>query len=361
LAQVVAARHRPGLFAAFASRVFVAHLHIASVMTAFKLPALPTRRMSWTWKRSSTGSKDAKAGVAPHAIPKGREGAVCPFAGVRASGGSEQSQRDRGAALAAMETDPDILAERLAESNLQEDAVEPAAAADFEPVELNIIGRTHHTCEETRALVQSIGFDALFRFTSRFYELCFVDQHVDKFIAHHDDPHARRFATFIMEKFGDGTPWTQERRTRPQKVMYIEGEKVRVAYDRSSAHVAAWFSPKREPEKVGLHFKLDDARVWMRLHFLAARETGMFEEHPAFMDYYIRFIAHFIRIYSGEAPQFTRESARWSADPANVQKYMKSGNLMRDVVGQSRAVARKQLPAEEREDNSWPYGPRNGS
>merc|ERR1712194_511307 len=54
---------------------------------------------------------------------------------------------------------------------------------------------------------------------------------------------------------GDGTPWTQERRTRPQKVMYIEGEKVRVAYDRSSAHVAAWFSPKREPEKVGLHFK----------------------------------------------------------------------------------------------------------
>jgi hypothetical protein len=33
---------------------------------------------------------------------------------------------------------------------------------------------------------------------------------------------------------------------------------------RSSAHFAAWHSPKREPEKFGLHFKLDDCRVWMR-------------------------------------------------------------------------------------------------
>ena len=33
---------------------------------------------------------------------------------------------------------------------------------------------------------------------------------------------------------------------------------------RSSAHFAAWHSPKREREKFGQHFKLDDCRVWMR-------------------------------------------------------------------------------------------------
>ena len=37
-----------------------------------------------------------------------------------------------------------------------------------------------------------------------------------------------------------------------------------VHVDRSSAHFAAWHSPKREPEKFGQHFKLDDCRVWMR-------------------------------------------------------------------------------------------------
>jgi len=329
-------------------------------MSAFKLPALLRRAMDCYRTRSSEGGTDSKAGVAPHAIPKGREGAICPIAGVRAADGSGHGQRDWEAALAVLETDPDIVAERLAESNIQDDAVEPVAI-EYESVELNVIGRTHHTCEETRSLVQAVGFDGLFRFTCRFYDLCFVDQHVDKFIANHDEPHARRFATWILEKFGDGRLWTQERRTRPTRVMYIDGEKVRVAHDRSSAHAAAWYSPKREPEKRGLHFKLDDARVWMRLHFRAARDTGMFEEHPAFMDYYIRFIAHFIRIYSSEAPQFTRDSARWSADPANVEKYVKAGNLMRDVIGQSRARAWKQLPAEEQEDNSWPYGPQDDS
>jgi hypothetical protein len=296
----------------------------------------------------TSATSTLKVAVAPHTIRKGREGAVCPIAGVRAAGGANQDKRDRNAALAAMEADPDIMAERLAE--YIEDN-------DYESVELNVVGRSHHVCEETRALIQSVGFDDVFRFTSRFYELCFVDQHVDKFIAHHDDPHARRFATWILEKFGDGTPWTRERRTRPTRVMRIGGEVGRVAFDRSSAHFAAWNSPKREPEKVGLHFKLDDARVWMRLHFLAARETRMFEEHPVFMDYYVRFIAHFIRIYSSGAPPFVRESVRWSADPANVEQYMEAGNLMRDVIGQSLEVAWKQLPEEERADASWPYGP----
>merc|ERR1711920_1216635 len=83
-----------------------------------------------------------------------------------------------------------------------------------------------------------------------------------------------------------------------------------VAFDRSSAHFAAWHSHKREPHKWGQHFKPDDARVWMRLHFWAARETGLFQpQFRAFMDYYIRFIGHFISVYSAR-PRPSHESLR---------------------------------------------------
>jgi hypothetical protein len=44
--------------------------------------------------------------------------------------------------------------------------------------------------------------------------------------------------------------------------------------DRSSAHFAAWHSPKRPAEDVGVHFQLNDARAWMRLMFWAGREEG---------------------------------------------------------------------------------------
>merc|ERR1711862_523602 len=86
------------------------------------------------------------------------------------------------------------------------------------------------------------------------------------------------------------------------------------------------------PSKWGDHFKPDDARVWMRLHFWAARETGMFE-NEAFMEYYTRFIGHFISVYSSKAPPFTRESARWSEDPKNIQQYLDAGRMMKDVIG----------------------------
>ena len=57
---------------------------------------------------------------------------------------------------------------------------------------------------------------------------------------------------------------------------------------------------------------LDDARVWMRLHFWACREVGLFSggveadvvsnKPPTqlkldFQNYYERFIGHFMRIY----------------------------------------------------------------
>jgi len=292
-----------------------------------------------TVEGASTSPK-VRSGGAPHPIPKGREGAVCPISGV---------SLDSKIARQNLENDPDILAERL-DSEVREGVTETVQS-----FELNVVGRTHHASEETRALVQSVGMDRLVQFTSRFYELCFVDQHLDQFIASHDEPHAMRFATWIMEKLGDGTPWSDERRTRPVRTMRIEGQIVRVAHDRSSAHVAAWFSKKRAPEKRGQHFKLDDARVWMRLHFLAARQVGLFDEHPAFMDYYTRFIAHFVRVYSSDSPAFTRESARWSEDAENVARYCAAGNLMSDVIGQSRQIAWRGLPKEEREDTSWPY------
>merc|ERR1719413_74722 len=136
--------------------------------------------------------------------------------------------------------------------------------------------------------------------------------------------------------------------TRPKDLMRIGGETYEVAHDRSSAHFAAWHSPKREAHKWGQHFKPDDARVWMRLHFWAAREVGLFEpRHAAFMDYYIRFIAHFISVYSSKSPPFTRESARWSADPANVRAYYAAGKKMLDIKGQSIEMDLRALPLHE--------------
>jgi hypothetical protein len=66
----------------------------------------------------------------------------------------------------------------------------------------------------------------------------------------------------------------------------------------------------------------------MRLHFWAAREEGLLE-HPAFADYYTRFIAHFVSVYERTAPSFARESMRWSADKANVQRYLDAGRARR--------------------------------
>ena len=44
----------------------------------------------------------------------------------------------------------------------------------------------------------------------------------------------------------------------PRKFMHFGDETFQVSHDRSSAHFAAWYSPKREPEKVGEHFKPED-------------------------------------------------------------------------------------------------------
>lgn len=289
---------------------------------------------------------------APHPVAAGRENAVCPIMGfaVRAEAKDDAEAKNK------MMTDPDILAEQKAlERGVEAEHTFVAGVRAPVVVPLNVIGRTHHANADTLRLIQKVGgLPKLRQFTELFYQKCFADPHVDKFIRSHDDPHGERFASWICEKFGSGTPWTDERRNRRATRLQVGHEVVEVAYDRSSAHFAAWHSPKREPHKWGQHFKLEDARVWMRLHFWAAREVGLFDEHSEFMEYYVRFIGHFIRVYSSASPPFTRESVRWSADVSNTQRYLSAGNTMTDLLGNQLELSLMSLPVEERA-SSWPY------
>jgi len=278
---------------------------------------------------------------------------------------------ETAAAFAAMENDPDILEERLSHPSKRVNTLNvPSQNQDvqttpqsFEFVPLNVRSASHQANAATQRLVRSVGLKKLREFTEAFYAKVFVDPHLDQFIRRHDDPHGERFALWIAEKLGDGTPWTEERKTRPKDLMRIGKEVYEVAHDRSSAHFAAWHSPKREAHKWGQHFKPDDARVWMRLHFWAAREVGLFEpQYASFMDYYIRFIGHFVSVYSSKSPPFTRESARWSADPRNISRYLEAGKVMVDVVDMPIEQALAALPSDEREytgskhpNPSWPY------
>jgi hypothetical protein len=308
------------------------------------------------------------SGLAPHPIPAGKEGHVCPISGLFA-GCVEGVPLSAKQAWAELEADPDIVQERQSLEADHESSIASAQKApiakSIEVVPLNVVRRAHRANADTRRLVQGVGgVSALRRFTGLFYTKAFADPHLDKFIRSHDDPHGERFATWIAEKMGDGTPWTDERRTRPVTHLRIGREVIEVSHDRSSAHFAAWNSPKREPHKRGEHFKPDDARVWMRLHFWAAREAGMFETEAgcAFMEYYTRFIGHFISVYSSKSPPFTRESLRWSADPQNIQRYLAAGNVMEDVIDKSIDAELAKLPPAERVytgsgvlNAAWPY------
>lgn len=313
---------------------------------------------------SSTSPKTESRRIAPHPIPAGSEGQACPISGLFADGEVVHVEAASKAQLLALQADPDIAEELQALAVSPKSGQAAAKAQPRKPVQLVqfvAFDGKYRSTSSTAEMVREVGYPALARFTENFYEKCFVDGHVDQFIASHDDPHHERFALWIQEKLGDGTPWTQERRTRPKKYMKFGRETVQVAHDRSSAHFAAWHSPKRAPEKWGDHFKPDDARVWMRLHFWAARETGMFE-HEAFMEHYTRLIGHFISVYSSKAPPFTRESLRWSEDPKNIQQYLDAGRMMTDVIGKDVDQELAKLPAAERiytgsraRNPAWPY------
>jgi len=273
--------------------------------------------------------------------------------------GSNQEATDR------MRTDEDIVGE---ENDLRQLSAGKTSSARAQKRATAIVQQHRHvplnwqsgqgghrpSADTRRLLNEAGGLAGIQRFTDIFYQRAFADEHIDKFIRDHDDPHGERFATWIVEKFGDGQPWTQERANRKVCPFQSHGHTLQTPHDRSSAHFAAWHSPKREAHKFGEHFKLDDCRVWMRLHFWAMREAGIFEASPAFAEYYISFIGHFVSVYERSATVFARESARWSADPRNIAAYLDNGNKMGEIIGVTLREALRSLPREEQE-GQWPY------
>jgi truncated hemoglobin YjbI len=226
----------------------------------------------------------------------------------------------------------------------------------FVPLRMGGGGRTHTVSEGSRRLMaEQVSLADLEKMTELFYEKAFLDATLDPFIRSHDDPHGARFAKFIHQKLSGSTVWDEDRRTRNLDPVEVAGGHRHVVHDRSSAHVAAWHSVKRPAKDQGRHFELDESRVWMRLHFWALRESGLMQSSPSFVDYYVRFIAHFVRVYEGSAPQFARDSFRWSANPANIEKYIRNGRRMNDVLGLSFKRAKRQIPAWEAADVEWPY------
>ena len=152
------------------------------------------------------------------------------------------------AALQRMTLDPDIAAER------NEGPVAPAPVAATPPtrrVPLNVVRQAHAANAATRRLVEDVGLAKLEAFTTRFYAKAFEDPKLDAFIRDHGEPHAKRFAAWIFEKLGGGNVWTAERRTRSMCPFSAHGQDFMSAHDRSSAHFAAWHSPKRDPQVWG--------------------------------------------------------------------------------------------------------------
>ena len=226
----------------------------------------------------------------------------------------------------------------------------------FIPLRMGGSGGTHKPSEGSKALIKNeVSLKDLKKMTNKFYEFAFQDATLDKLIRSHNDPHGDRFAKWIHQKLTGSNVWDRDRSYRDLTPHQIAGGRTAVVHDRSSAHVAAWYSPKRPANQVGRHFNLEECRVWMRLHFWAMRESGVVERSPSFADYYVRFIGHFVSVYERSAPAFARESFRWSSNPKNIETYVRNGRTMKDVLGLRFSSALKALTDEERDDDEWPY------
>eukprot|EP00977_Amphora_coffeiformis_P011414 scaffold2765_cov165-Amphora_coffeaeformis.AAC.8 len=239
---------------------------------------------------------------------------------------------------------------------LEENKATSSAAKPFVFVPLRMSGRTHQVSPGSKRLIEEeVTLADLEKMTQLFYEKAFLDETLDQFIRSHDDPHGARFARWIHQKLSGSTVWDQDRQGRNLEPVTLAGGHRHVVHDRSSAHVAAWYSPKRKAHEVGRHFQLDESRVWMRLHFWAMRESGIMTKSPSFADYYVRFIGHFVNVYENSAPAYTRDSLRWSANRQNIDTYLANGRRMVDVVGISQEQAERQIPRSELDDMVWPY------
>eukprot|EP01031_Cornospumella_fuschlensis_P032734 gene32735-39572_t len=184
----------------------------------------------------------------------------------------------------------------------------PSSYKIRDDVDLRVINGTHQVSEGTANLLADIGGgDRIREFCTRFYARAFIDKTLQEFFFADDGAtaHGKRLADWIIQKMGgEGLPWTDSGRWGMRQI----------------SHRAAWNSEKRHESVRGRHFKLGETRVWMRLHFWAARECGL-HQHAAFWSWYIQFIEHFIAVYERKAPRYAQEDAEWSADSANLRRY----------------------------------------
>eukprot|EP00457_Paulinella_chromatophora_P008324 gb/GEZN01008355.1/.p1 GENE.gb/GEZN01008355.1/~~gb/GEZN01008355.1/.p1 ORF type:complete len:390 (+),score=45.31 gb/GEZN01008355.1/:118-1287(+) len=212
------------------------------------------------------------------------------------------------------------------------------------PVAVAMQHGSHIQSTAQAALLRDIGGgDTIRVLCTRFYEHAFRDKVLDSFMWAKDgaEAHGKRLADWIVQKMGgEGEPWTESGR----------------AGERQPSHAKAWNSRKRPAHLRGRRFKLDDCRMWLRIMFWSCRELGL-DTHP-FFDWYVDFLGHFVGVYERAAPAYARESAQWSGDPRNIQKYLNQGRIMLDILGVGvpggTRFASGQLPAmdDEVESNS---------
>ena len=180
---------------------------------------------------------------------------------------------------------------------------------------------SYEATKGTKKLLKDIGGgDMIHQMTTRFYAHTFLDETLSKFMfekVSHAPTHGQRIGDWIIEKMGgEGEPWTESGRDGMRQV----------------SHRSAWTSPKRERERYGEHFQLDDCRIWMRLMFWSAREIGL-DQHKYFMNWYVNFIGHFMEVYERTAPPYAKTDADWSKNTKNIETYVANGYVMKDVIG----------------------------
>eukprot|EP01006_Ploeotia_vitrea_P014542 TRINITY_DN39461_c0_g1_i1.p1 TRINITY_DN39461_c0_g1~~TRINITY_DN39461_c0_g1_i1.p1 ORF type:complete len:225 (-),score=33.73 TRINITY_DN39461_c0_g1_i1:120-794(-) len=195
----------------------------------------------------------------------------------------------------------------------------PIPTNNTEECPLVTIDGTHQVSQGTIKLLKEIGGgDTIRSMCARFYAKAFKDSvlHKFQFMTDGAEAHGKRLGDWIAEKMGgEGKPWSS---TRPRD-------------SRTNSHRQAWHCEKREPEKRGNRFKLDDCVIWMRLMFWSAREEGL-DKNNKFWKWYVQFIAHFIGVYEFRAPSYAVAAANWSGNQDNVVQYLKDGCKMVDVL-----------------------------
>lgn len=166
------------------------------------------------------------------------------------------------------------------------------------------------------------------RAAEQFYVKAVQDPHLKLFIRDSKERHGGRMGDWLVEKLElEVSPWTDELATRNAPLVELANGKTHRVVDRTSAHVAAWHSIHREKEKVGRRFKVDDCRIWMRLMFWSLREQGLLQDRR-FEQQILGLIEHFIGVYERTAPYYATESMLWSANPENIEQYLRNGRVM---------------------------------